>query len=500
MVHGQLRAAYSLYSRMQDEGYIPPQQIQASMVVLYKLSTGNSTWSLTGAAEKAFAQESFDEEEFRYLLRIISSVTRLPPAVYDDLIQLFIKSRGKENYTLSSKTESLLAYIRTRRERMGEVRETNFPAEEGPLADRTTAHEQELKMLLNMAKKDPEIAPIIHSTIRRMRHNDEAHGRTLYNIMMSALADRRRYADVFSVYNMMIRGDKSILPNAYTFGILFRLASRFSGPRTIHSRKTKAPKDVPTMRALFRDMVYCHRIQTGKDVTSRTPAINGSLMNKILRTFIEAGDFAAAYVALRSYAVFKIPVLLATYRAVIGAIMQRLRHEHPYVHLWNDPGRFWSYRFLGSPPTVPEEINVGVMDGVLKFGTKAALQLDPIELYSDVYLQYIADAVSHYVATKDDRDIPELTYRKVWNARRKHPSYRMPTAVSLLGLVHSPVDVWSTQPLLRILNRAIFASRPSRFLPDARIVSVEIRNARTEMLPAFAPPSKESQKARLLNM
>lgn len=498
MVHGHVPDAYSIYNRMQDEGYIPPCQIQATMFVLQTLSTGDSTEVLLEAAAKAFSQESFNEKEFRYLLRIISSVTRLPSTLYDDLIQLFIASR-KESSVLSAKTESLLAFIRTRRGWSGHVPQTGLTVEEATLAQRTTSREQEIESLLSMAGDDAEIAPIIHSTVRRIRHSNGTYDRIFYNVMISALADRRRYTEVFTVYNTMIRGDASILPDVYTFGTLFRVIARFSATRTIHNRKHKRPGDAPTMRELYRDMVYCHRIQT-KDVTARTPVMRGSLLNKILRNFVRSGDFAAAYVVLRSYQIFMIPVTLATYRSVLGGIMLRLQKELPALQPWNCLERYWAYRFMGSPTMIPKEADARVMDGVLNFSAKAALQLDPIKLYSEQHLQHIAEAVQYYIATKDDSDVPELTYRKISNKRPKRAGYRVPTAVTLLGILDPPVDLWDVQPLLRIVRRAILASRSRLFLHGTRVVSMEIRYARTEMLPAFAPPTKEIQRPRVLNM
>lgn len=500
VVHGLLQDAYSLYSRMQDEGFIPPFEVQASMFVLQKLSTGDSTEALLEAAQKAFADEAFDEEGFRYLLRILASVTRLPPSVFDDLIQLFIQSQKQENYALSPKTEALLAVIRTRRGWQSFVPKTDLPSNELTLTQRASAREQEIEALQGMADKDPEIAPLIHSTIRRIQHTNGTYDRVFYNIIISALADRLRFADVVSLYNMMLRGDKTILPDAYTFGTLIRLVTRLSGPRTIHTRKFKAPKDLPTMRTLYRDMVYCHRIQTFGNVKARTPVIKGTLLNKVLRGFVASGDYAAAYVVLKSYEVFKIPITLETYRSAMGEIMRRIQRELPYLQPWVDLQRYWAYRFLGSPETIPKEIDVRLIDGVLNFGSEAALQLDPVQMYTEEHLQNILQAAQHYTDRNEDQDVLELTYRKVKHVKPKHPSYRVPTAICILGLVDPGQDLWDAQPLVRITKRALLASRPRHFLPSAKVVSMEIRYARTEMVPVFKPPSKEIKQPQVQNV
>ncbi|GJE97626.1 hypothetical protein PsYK624_138470 [Phanerochaete sordida] len=520
MVQGHVQQAFSLYSRMQDEGYIPPRKIQASLFFVQKLATGDSTEELLEAAEEAFTHKEFDEEEFRHVLRTVSTLARLPSSVYDDLIRIFVNSREKAGYMLSSKTEALLGYIRTRRGWTGETPLENLSEEETTPVEHAGARSEDIDALLEMAKNDREMAPIIHSTIRRIRHTDGSHDRIFYNLMISALADQRRYADLFSVYSMMLRGNTSILPDAYTFGTLFRAIERVSGPRSIRNRKHKAPKDLPSLRALYRDMVYCHRVFEPGVQTASSPVLKAALLNRILRYFVDAKDFSAAYVALKSFDIFKLPVTVSTYHAVVGGIMVHIGSEMPYLAAWSEREQYWTYRFLGSPETMPSELDARLMDGVLGFGFKASLasQLEPIKLYSEEHLQEIARAVEAYNSAEDERDIPELTYRDaeedreqqepaaaspslpkpyrrvVRNTKPNQRSYRVPTAACILGLITPPVDIWDAQPLLRIVKRAILASRTRLFLPGAKVVSMEIRQARTEMLPVLKPPTKETQR------
>lgn len=521
MVQGHISQAYGLYSRMQDEGYIPPPKIQASLFFLQKLTAGESTKELLDAAREAFGQEGFDEREFRHVLRMASAVSRLPSSLYEDLIRIFIESRGEESYTLSPRTEALLAYARTRRGWRGEMAVQKLSLKAATLAHRATKRSPDIDALLDMAAADEEVAPIIHSAVRRMRHTDGTHDRIFYNAIITAFADRRRYVEVFSLYNMMLSGDASILPDAYTFGTLFRVIDRLSGARSHRNRKDKVPENLPTLRVLYRDMVYCHRMYRPGKLTADSPVLKGTLFNRILRYFIDAGDFAAAYVALKSFDVFNIPVTVATYHAVIGGIILRVQRERWYLADWStDREQYWTYRFLGSPQTIPKEINARVMDGILGFGSKASLavNLEPIKLYPEEHLREIAKAVEDYNSGEDERDIPEVTFRDFENEpeqqspaktpspitkpyrrivrheKTHHRSYRVPTAVCILGLVTPPVDLWDTQPLVRIIKRAILASRPRVFLPASNVISMEIRQARSEMMPVLKPPTKEIQR------
>lgn len=492
MVHGHVADAYNIYGRMQDEGYIPPMQIQASIFVMQVLSTGDSAEILLEAAKKAFASDTFGEEEFRYFLRIISSVTRLPPKVYDDLIDLFIQSRGEEGYTLKPATQSLISYIRTRRGWRGAEHQDQLSQEEASSVQTGEGRSEHIDVLISMANKDPQLAPVIYSTVRRMQLTGGNSDRIFYNNLLALFHDNHRGAEAMALYRMMLLGTVDILPDAFTFGTMFRMIAYFSAPRSARVRQHKKPEDLPTLREVYQDMVVCHQkhMQARASAQDDAKVINGSLMNKVLRNFIDNGDFAAAYIALRAYKLYNIPVTLTTYRAIMGSIVLRMREEFSYLRVGQDNSRSWTFRFLGSPATIPNEIDIRVLDGVLSYGAHAALNMEPIELVSPEEIRRVDREMKKHIAQNNGSDMQGLTFKAFPHQREGRPAYRVPTAMTLLQLIASRIDEWDVVPLLRILRRAILASRSHLFLPASKVVSMEIRYARTEMLPAEVPAAK----------
>ena len=487
ILYGHLAEARGIWGRMQAEGYIPPRQIQATMAIMQSLTLENPEEPLFKSATKAFALESFGEEEFRTVLRIVFRLTHFPVNVYTKLVNLFLKSRGIKRGQLSPRTMALISYISSRRGGLGKVHKYPLPLtvqepDENRAATLASIHE--------MASSDPQLAPVIYSALQRMEINDGSYDRIFYNVILSAMAQRERYSELFALYKMMMNGSTSMLPDAFTFGTLLNAIRSFSGPRNLHTRKHKRPTNTLSLRELYRDVIYCHNRFTRTNTSSI--ALNGSLLNRVIGSFVATHDYAAAFVAIRTFDHFSIPVTITTYRSVLSGIISRLEEEYPRFKYSTNPERFWGYRFLGCPDIAPL-LDIRVVEAILQSDGQATLQLRPFELWTDEELFNYTEAISEYAASGSRSNRLGVTFRHLPNKRDGKTGYNVPTAVTLIGLLDNPMDVFSAVPLQRIVRRAIRAGHPRVFLSPNRVISLDIQYAKSDMLPTSTTTPKATE-------
>lgn len=482
MLRGHVAEAFSVYTRLEAEGYIPPKRIQGTMSVLRTIHRSDAATAdlLVQAATKAFSIDEFNEEDFRFMLRIISSSTRLPAAVYDDLVDAFLASRSETEYKLSDKTKVYLSYIRTRSGFGGRIhRYRSTPEDEAALAG-DEKRLAEFASLVKMGAKDPDLSPLIHFMLHRMQRTGVSPDRIFYNRILSVLANRRRYADLFNLYSTMMRGDTDMLPDAYTFGTLLPILKTFAAPRTMRTRKVKKPEGAPSPRQLYRDMTFCHNaLSAGHDDVEPIVA-TGSVLNKFLDLFVSTGDYAAAYVVLRSYQVFSLPVTITTYQTVLEGLVKRMEHEFLSQSL-QELSKFWSHRFTGSIKGDADALER--MGAILDSGAQHGHALDPLPAKTPDDQQPLPDE-ELVKEIETDGDVLGLTYRKIARDRPGRPAYTVPAPLAVTGLLPTNKDQYDLTPLLRIIRRAILADRPRLFMTGAKVVTIAIRHAKAEMIPA----------------
>lgn len=126
-------------------------------------------------------------------------------------------------------------------------------------------------------------------------------------------------------------------PDAVTFVQLFTASGRaaIDAHRTQNigskgSAKPFQPFPIPS-RALFRDMLSLHTLQTAGELASppeHTPVLTTSSLGQALWQFTAAQDYAAACVALRVYVTQRVPVEAdPVFGSVTSALLEHCRRE-----------------------------------------------------------------------------------------------------------------------------------------------------------------------------
>ena len=287
-------------------------------------------------------------------------------------------------------------------------------------------------------------------------------------------------------------------PDAYTFSTIFRavhhMTSKFSG-RSRRVRSIKTPKNVPTPRAVYKDMLTCLGEQAReasagpRPSASLEPALDATALHKALRTFMGQYDYAAAYTAVRAFRLFPTAVgapTMAAYRIVFGGLLGRIRVQFPRMAArlaaGIEPDALWTYRFLGLgelPPSLRANLpfDLGIVHRILYAGS-----------YPRMNLHYIP-APDYTLGSEDSRYIgssPEDVVRRLPSTPDPElfTPHGLPTPLELVGLqAVEEKRAFGVGPLERILKRAVLASFAELDYSPGKQVSLAIAEAKVEMVP-----------------
>ena len=301
----------------------------------------------------------------------------------------------------------------------------------------------------------------------------------MYNAIIGALARTDHYEQVFAIYRLMLSGGPEVYPDAHTFGSLFRIVNFFSRPRTLRSRKHKIPPNAPTARELFREMTRLHGLHTKAKPSGASIVMTASILNKALNTFMKRDDYAAACVVLRAFRMCNLAATTDTYRIVVCELLRRLHAN--LSHSKHSTYPTWASRFLGGTAAPRVEMDVRLLDSILRLGLDARLSLKPLPSPSVADNNLLEQVLDRPV------DQPITPTRKNWSLFEiTEGSNRIPTPLVVLGILEPAFDSWTTIPLERIIRRAILATFARIFLAPIIAVSSALKDAKADMIyPAY---------------
>ncbi|THG97555.1 hypothetical protein EW026_g4465 [Hermanssonia centrifuga] len=462
--------ANEIYARMKHEGFIPSASLRGTMHVLTCISSSPSVETLLSASRAAFEQDSYDERCLRFFLRILVGNRLCAPEVIENVVEVFLETRPP-GYTLTVATASQLAYVLTRLGYSAHAKQwLNPDAKEtidvGKGGDEKRVSVEEEETLLEMARLEPELAPIFLNAVRHMRMTGSRLNPNIYNTLIAALVRGRRYDRTFAIFRLSMQAGHN--PSAQAFGSLFKAIRHCSLKRSIRTRGGKLPPNAPSLRELFRNMLQAHWNHTQGQLADSSPSLNSSVLNKAIEAFMVDMDYPATLVALKTFQICRIPVSLGIYRTALQQIMERIEHELPRINMLTNAPEFWAYRFLGYPDSLDDiDIDINLLQNILLFGR---------EPHMDLY-----DVTLRTVRTPADR--LETQPKSSHSPPTSGSNYRIPTPLMILHLELPPVDSWDLVPLERIIKRVVLAMSRDIIIPPHDHVVMKVAEAKAEMLP-----------------
>ncbi|KAH9931391.1 hypothetical protein B0H21DRAFT_96614 [Amylocystis lapponica] len=454
---GYALSAAIIHSSMTADGYIPPATIRTQMRIVSMANSSPSEAQLLDAMRPDFLHASYDEPCLRDLIRLLAGSMNCEPKFIDAVVGSFLETRAPD-YTLSAETINLLVHVHARARSSKTARQwISIHAQAISKDEEPSSGSPYTTLLRDLAKSDPEESMTYNWILENVKAENILPDLAFYNALITAEIRRNRYDRAFAIYNSLIEHrSQSMTPDAYTYGTLFRALRRFNGPRNVRTRRSRSPRNMPTPRALYRELLTCHFLQTNGCPSESSPVINENVLHSALRTLLTSYDYPAAFLVLRTFRTCRVPVTLRTYRFVVAGLLARIELELPQLSNAADPTSYWTYRFLGLATfPVGHAVNIDhtLLELILRFGTEGHLTLAYIPPPPQGTVRPLIPTVQRFLS--GDRDT---------NWKR------------------------SILPLERILRRAIYAERLHSVLAPAKEVSMEITEAKAEMFdPVWFP-------------
>jgi hypothetical protein len=265
----------------------------------------------------------------------------------------------------------------------------------------------------------------------------------------------------FAIY-ASLKDQPNFLADDYIFGSLFNALNRFFNPkrrRIRHGRRL--PDNIPTPRALYRDMIeaFAH------DPQAPSFQLTTSLLNSVLRSFIFKRDYAGACAVIRSYSLHRVPVNAKTYFIVFRHLMNRITYG---IRAFRKKGSVkWADCFLDLPYPIhdPRPLSELPLSNAL---AGHILDLSRRRGFRSNWPLYL---------TPQPHDISEPV------------QYQVPTVQAMLGQEDVPADQsFDIIPLVRLVKKALLAEmeleqKSGKGRPTSPVLSKAIVDAREEMIP-----------------
>jgi pentatricopeptide repeat protein len=324
--HRRFEMACELYERMTDEGILPSATLQAKLRGISIVCTAKSTRELKSSMKELFQSQAFDESSFRELMGLLAHTE----FKIDGLYEMFLDSRG-EDYAPSGYLISDLVGVQMRAGLMEATKDLlNSYVDQNNLAESPTAPYPYTTMMNVVKEYQYSDAKAMDHILERMQDDEVPPDTATFNVLIASQVWRHAYSRAFALYRMLCglaSGDNRIVPDAFTFGSLFKALQRINIPRSPLSRKYREPGNVVPPRQLYHDMVSAHLFHTNGKVSRRSEVITPSILNVALRTFLTARDYAAALVVVRSFSMTRFKPTLSTYVILVNHVIAKVRLE-----------------------------------------------------------------------------------------------------------------------------------------------------------------------------
>lgn len=488
--HKHVLSAAIIYSHMRAQGFIPSVSLRTQMhVIKLAMEVLPDEFTLLGELKDVFQQKFFLEDDLRDLLNLLVNSMGCDPEFIDKVVRTFLGTR-KPDYKLRPATISLLVRIHTQAGSVAIAQEW--------IADHSSSSSQPYTDLLHtLISTDPENKDAYRWVVEHMKANKIEADLAFYNVTLALWASHERASPVFEVYDKLRKSERlSLVPDAYTYCILFSLLQEFRWDRREGrrvKRRVPLPHNAPSTRVLFHQMIECHLKYTGGDLFRPSRVLTPDVLDDALRLFMTEEDWAAASVIMRVRRMFNFNPQLSTFHIVITRLLSRIQRELKLIPKCEEPDRYWTYQFLGLEGyhgDLPNQWDAFAI--MLRIAKASPVNLDypsaqdPSEVEQGGAREEDKDKENE--DDEDERKGPTQdktsgTDTKTERLNREQRYEFMPsTSVFLKNEPPDPNVVWQFAPLQRILRRAMLAESPGI---DNQGVTEKIEQASREMLPVL---------------
>ncbi len=499
--HGEVMRAALLYARMSREGYIPSPILRTTMYIVKMGELLDSQEDFLGAIMDGL-QNAPSEKDLVEILRVLSEGLSASLAFVNRIIEGFL-AKHPPGYKLSNATSSYVANLHLRAgdkegARRWFIRPDILRMRRWAQTGMKDAHAPPYaNILTQLSNEDPAFAEY-EAVFANMREEMPSLVVDLpfLNGLIENEVSRCRYRAVFAIYHRMMASRSAFTtPDSTTFYHVFRAIQKFSyatarQPRA-RRRKFRRPENMPSPRAVYRDMLNCHQEHVRLRPSRPSPVLTKSVVHRALRMFMAWYDYAGAYVTARSFfylVAYTGRSTLTTYRIVVNALLERIASELPQLQLHVEQNVVWMYRFLGLD-AFPRHLrsrlaaDEQMVQRLLVIATEPRLSLELLPVPTHSSDEGSSEEEPRKYVSPTARDISDEDGDWDYPSEEEYREYVLPTAREILeedGGWANPRAEFEFVPLLRIVRRAILASFEAEEMAD---VSEAVREAKDDMLP-----------------
>ena len=446
--------AVFLYQHMHDDaGLLCSTALDAKMLALPLAFPHECSQTIILRISPLFSNPQYTENDFSGLLKFMAKY-EVDKDIVCTLLEIFISLRRP--FYISR--PEFLAPLLSARARLGDMDvvlgllDQFSSLNNVNRAARDSMHTPYVQVLAALQETRSWDSASVNKVLDLMTNHGLPLNLPTLNILLSREVRLGNHRSAIAIYSMIkeLRITKKISPDSFTFGSMF-LLYRMTRPRTVRKNHRKNLASPFPPRALYRDFMLATKPKFNADriVPSTT------LMNVILRAFIRQRDYAAAFVVLNSFSLFKVPLDNQTYYRIFKHVVRRIWFEVSTLY----KGKVgWSLNFLG----VPDYRHINLSEDLLR-NLLAFVSRDTFHLTSPLYAS-----------------------RRRMPPTADHIRYILPSMEMMQSvLLPNPRDFhYDPVPLKRILRRAILATlRLADHNAGPAEVSKAIADAKIDMLP-----------------
>ncbi|KAL0948962.1 hypothetical protein HGRIS_009065 [Hohenbuehelia grisea] len=469
--------AVSVYQRMaQEEDLMPSAELNVAVMAVCLGTVEGDTPAMREALEEALADRNYPEKSLLRLLNLLLDLD-FPPEFRLYLAKHYIEVRGP----IFSPSAALVAKIIRLHAQSGSLQEAidwldrdepESETEEAPGGLDESQARLYSSMLAGLRDAGAAEGTTVDSVLQHMKDHNVPATTSVFNALISLEVRRGMLDKAFALYRVLTSLGSSwlITPDDCTFGTLFTALQHANSKnmRNARSRRYKSSKDVVMPRELFRDLISVHH------QGPPNPVITLSVLNVALRTFLSVHDYAASFVALRTFTILGLHPNLRTYYIVMKQLMDRIRYDTWRIRQKGESR--WGDHMLG-----------------IRWDAAAKVKVD----------SELAQSILNY----GENPLPPVDRRPSKGARDQSDTF-VPTIAQIDGDEPLPLNrLLHAQPLMRIMRRAILAdvdwqrgqvaANDDEFEPVSRAVSSAILGAKAEMLPEETKMRKRDRRKKI---
>ncbi|KAI0044177.1 hypothetical protein FA95DRAFT_1562544 [Auriscalpium vulgare] len=461
--HGHLPFAQRIVKNMQEEGLNLSANLRAKLVAAehFRRAPEVDKEALVADLQAVVALPGFSEENLRELISFMARPPHLDADPIGRIVELYEAAKGHD-IRVSTANQLINVYSRSKSLEVAQQFLPDASAVEALAAGLDTGNiaAPYTTMISQLADEDFRNPAQISALLAQMGALSVQPDLPLFNALIAMAVRARDLNKAFALYNTVRNSPSSaLLPDAYTFGSIFKAAQMTFHRRTARSRAVKPPPDAPSPRELFRDLLECHIIATGRRPTCRSPVATTSVLNVALRMFMLTKDYRGAYVALVGFKMCALRPDVKTFRVVLVTLLAQVRMDTLGRRVAGEER--WVDRFLGGGQghhVTAAQIKDDAIEDFLFFATRAR---PPGEAW-------------------DDAEQAQL---------------RAPTRAMIEGLELPPKkEKWDLEPLERLVGKAILASLENSEERADRYVERALQPVIAEMIPPMDKSPKSTSK------